>query len=176
MSPLHLNRGPLLRAFLPVWLPPAPPALDGLDMFDRDGWRPESLDYDPAYYEAKRKDYQAAFAFLKDATVPHPAARALRDTLAACREQGARPVLLVMPESSDFRLWYPPAARAAFDELLRRLSREFDCPLVNAAEWMPDQAFTDPAHLHAKGASAFTRRFGTEVLVPLLKGETPRGE
>ena len=33
------------------------------------------------------------------------------------------------------------------------------------------EAFADPAHLHITGASAFTERFGREVLLPLMRGE-----
>jgi hypothetical protein len=171
LAPMFPNRGPLLRSYLPLWLPPATYTIAGLELLDNDGWRPASWAYDRGWYLKMTEEYRQTFAFMKDFQIPPQAAAALRDTLAACRANGIRPMLLMMPESSAFRGWYTPAARVACDAFLQELSRTYDAPLIDARTWMPDEQFVDPAHLVAPGATAFTQRFGREVLVPFLKNE-----
>ena len=97
--------------------------------------------------------------------------RALRDLLALCRHEGIPTVLYLMPEGSIFRGWYTPSTRACFEDHLIRLSREYGVPIVNARTWMPDKYFGDSHHLYRRGASFFTRRFGSEVLSCLIKGQ-----
>ncbi len=174
LAPMVANRGPLLRSFLPQWLPPAPHDVTCMDLIDHDGWRPSGLAHDPNHYERMKADYAQAFAFLKQFMIPPASARALRDMLAVCRAEGIRPLLLLMPESRDFQAWYPPAARVEFERFLRSLSRAQGVPLIDARAWMPKEAYSDPAHLHVPGATAFTQRFGRDILLPLMRGEPAR--
>ncbi len=76
-----------------------------------------------------------------------------------------------MPEGSIFQSWYPPATRAAIEEYLTRISREYRIPVVDARHWMADDYFWDSHHLDRRGATRFTRRFGQEVIPSLVRGK-----
>src|SRR5207302_5656752 len=95
---------------------------------------------------------------------------ALEELLAVCRRERIAAVLVTMPEATDFRGWYPPAARAAIDGCLGRLSREYAVPWADARTWVADDGFEDGHHLLRPGADAFTYRFAQDALVPVLRG------
>ncbi len=171
--PLAGRRRAMLRRWLPAWSPTTDEPCDaGLAMMDDYGWRPERLTHDPAYFRQTTAQYRKVFTFLDTFQIPEPTGQALRDTLALCRREKIGAVLLLMPEPSFFSEWYTAEARAEFGGFLTGLSAEFAVPLVDARAWMADDQFADPAHLTAPGADAFTRRFGREVLRPLLGGPT----
>jgi hypothetical protein len=93
---------------------------------------------------------------------------ALRDTLETCRAAGIRPAILLTPESSEFRSWYPEPGRSELVSLLAGLSHEFGCPLIDAREWLPDEWIGDGHHLTGSGADAFTERLASEALARWL--------
>jgi hypothetical protein len=95
--------------------------------------------------------------------------RALDDILHYCRREGIPVALLLMPEGPTFRSLYPPSMRAGIDAHLQAVSREHDVPLIDAREWLPEEAFWDSHHLLPRGAAAFTERLGREALPPLLR-------
>jgi len=99
---------------------------------------------------------------------PGPAG-ALNDLLTLCRRHGASPLLLIMPEGNEFRSWYSPEARTQIDDYLARLSRDYQAPLIDAREWMADEAFLDSHHLTRAGAMEFSQRLMQRVLGPLLR-------
>jgi hypothetical protein len=96
--------------------------------------------------------------------------RAVRELITLCRREGATPVLLMSPESTEFRSWYAPEAVQLVADYYRDLSRACAVPVVDARAWMADGDFTDGQHLNPRAAAAFTRRLGREVLVPLVEG------
>jgi hypothetical protein len=100
---------------------------------------------------------------------------ALRELLALCRTEGIPAGLIVMPESSEHRSWYPAAARAELAAYLDRLKREFHVPLIDARCWIADADFYDSHHLWPRGAATFTRRFQVEALEPFLQGKLVQG-
>jgi hypothetical protein len=89
--------------------------------------------------------------------------RALREAVATARAHGSRVGFLFLPESTEFRAWYPPRAERAAREHLDSLSRELDVPVLDTRDWMPDGLFVDGFHLSRTGADAFSRRFGPEI-------------
>jgi hypothetical protein len=91
---------------------------------------------------------------------------AVRDMLAACREEGIPVVLYLMPEATSFRAWYPAETRAELKDYLACLRREFGVRVIDAREWLPDDAFADGHHLLPHGSAAFTARFVREVGEP----------
>jgi hypothetical protein len=105
---------------------------------------------------------------LHDFRIARTADRALRALLDRCRRQRIRVALLLMPEGSAFRNWYPPRSRRLVDAYLADLSRAYRVPVIDARRWLPDGQFADSHHVLPAGADAFTRRFGREALVPLL--------
>jgi hypothetical protein len=72
-------------------------------------------------------------------------------------------VLVVTPESSVFRSWYPPEAVAAMQRLLAQLHDTWGVPIIDAREWLPDKDFSDGHHPLPDGAEAFTLRLIEEV-------------
>src|SRR5581483_9834485 len=93
-----------------------------------------------------------------------------REILATCRQEGIAAGLVVLPEARWFRDLYPPAARAEVADYLGRLGRECQVPVIDARDWVADEDFADGYHLRPGGATAFTTRFGADVLRPLLVG------
>jgi hypothetical protein len=107
-----------------------------------------------------RRDYADCFG--EHFTLSADADRALRELLGLCRRWGIRPALLLMPDS--FRRLYHPAARAAADAYVRRLSGEYQAPVIDARAWAADTEFFDGVHLCHAAAAKLSRRFGREVL------------
>ncbi len=89
--------------------------------------------------------------------------QAIRDTLALCRQHGIEPVLLLTPESSEFRSWYDPAALKRFEASLAELCREHRVRLIDARSWLADADFTDGHHPLRRGAVAFSQRLVREL-------------
>jgi hypothetical protein len=91
------------------------------------------------------------------------AGRALRELFDTCRAQGIAVVLFLTPEASEFRGWYPPAARRELSDYLMKLGRDYSAPVIDARRWIEDSDFSDGHHLLSRGAAAFTQRFANEV-------------
>lgn len=89
--------------------------------------------------------------------------RALRESVAVARSHGTRVAFAWLPESTEFRGWYPPEAERLGRDHLAGLCRELGVPLINARVWMPDAVLADGFHLTRDGAADFTRRFGPAV-------------
>jgi hypothetical protein len=98
-----------------------------------------------------------------------PAAeRALRELLADCRRAGIRARLIVTPESTRHRAWYPTGTDEALSGLVSRLRADFGVGTVWAREWLADDEFYDTHHTIERGAWHFTDRLHREVLGPWL--------
>lgn len=115
-----------------------------------------------------RAEYEAVLAGL---TPGGGAARALRGLLTTCKERNIPTRLVLMPEGTPFRSWYGPGADDRLLAFLRGASAEYDAPLTDARDWLPDGQFSDAHHMLAAGAEAFTDRLTREVIRPAL---TPR--
>ncbi len=101
-------------------------------------------------------------AILRDYRPGGPAIAALRELLDRCRDAGVPVRLVLMPESGEFRALYGPGADA-------RLAAVLPADVVDAREWLPDDAFNDGHHMLARGAEAFTDRLGREVVAAAVK-------
>ena len=96
-------------------------------------------------------------------------AAAVRDTLDACRAANVKAALLLAPESSEFRDWYPEPGRSRVVPLLAGLAREAGgAPLFDARDWLADELLGDGHHLTGTGADAFTARLTRDALAPWL--------
>jgi hypothetical protein len=102
--------------------------------------------------------------------------KAMHELLDECRAGGTRVVLVLMPEHSALRGWYPPRARAAFHAWLSRLRADSRLPIIDARTWSPDEHFADHCHLMPDGARQFSARFGRDVMRPLLAGRLPAAD
>jgi hypothetical protein len=123
-----------------------------------DGLTPEDI---RTRTERAHEAYHQTFGAFRLAEQP---ARALEDLLACCRQDGVRAALLLMPEGSVFRSWYPPGMRAGCDAWLSALCRREGVPLVDARTWVEDAGFWDGHHLFPAGAVRFTQRWTREAL------------
>jgi hypothetical protein len=81
-----------------------------------------------------------------------------------------------MPEPGVTRGWYSPESRALVQRYLTGLGRQFDVPVIDTRDWLPDRDFTDCCHMWDRAAGPFSDRFAREVLAPLLEGKSPGGE
>jgi hypothetical protein len=163
--PLYAHRSGILAECAPAGLAPRGPWVRRL--WDPRGgeWRAISEGVTPQ----QRRDLTADarrryFRKLQNFRVAPGADSALRALLTLCRERGIGVVLFLMPESSEFRSWYPPPARERLSAYLASLRRDYGTPLIDARSWIPDDDFWDGHHLLRGGAAAFTQRFAAEVL------------
>jgi hypothetical protein len=137
---------------------------------DRDGWLPYPFDVVP---EAERRKglarTRAEYApTLGGFHLAQASDRILRDLIAAAHRRGIRVGLYLMPESPEYRSWYPPAARAALTDYLSTLSRECNVRVFDATDWLGEESFSDGHHLLKSGATSFSERFGRECLGPWI--------
>jgi hypothetical protein len=138
---------------------------------DDHGWMPYSGDEVPPERriqdtEFAHQQYAASWGDFRLASGP---SQALDDILDACRQQAIPVALLLMPEGPTFRAHYSPSMRAGITAHLQAVSRTYHVPLIDARDWLPDDAFGDSHHLLPHGAAAFTKRFEREALTPLLQ-------
>ncbi len=102
--------------------------------------------------------------------------KGLRDALETCRTAGIRAALLITPESTEFRSWFPELGRSQIVPLVSELAGEFRVPFFDAREWIADEFLGDGHHLSGAGADVFTERLGREKLGPWLRGFCRGGE
>jgi hypothetical protein len=105
-----------------------------------------------------------------------PSCQALHDLLGRCRAEGLPAALVFMPESAEYRGWYPPDAWAAIEAFVDGLGRDYGATVINARAWVADDHFSDGHHLFAAGAVAFTARLGPHVTRLLAPNGVARGE
>jgi hypothetical protein len=87
----------------------------------------------------------------------------LLGTIRRARANGATVVAVVMPEGNEFRCLYSPSALAGVSALLDRLRNEAGVDVVDARDWLPDEAFFDQHHLTPEGAAIFSARFQRDI-------------
>jgi hypothetical protein len=161
-------RSGLLAWVAPQWL--LPQARWGENLWDYRGGEWRVIGDKVSAQECRRLTDDARRRYapsLQHFCIADDADHALRELLDACRAQRIAVVLFVMPESSEFRSWYPPEARRRLSEYLNVLHRQYGAPLIDARCWVADWGFSDGHHLLSWGAAAFTRRFAEEALAAL---------
>jgi hypothetical protein len=131
-------------------------------------WPKASADVLPAHYEDARKVTQPELDKLT--LTPHTD-WCIREMLGECRRRGIKTALMMLPESRVLRSWYGPEALAKINGALVAYQAEYGPPLIDARDWLTDDGLVDFSHMTPEGAVAFSRRFGREVLPPLLRGQ-----
>jgi len=140
---------------------------------DRCGWR-SPIDERPSSDRCSRATAQARSEYgptLQRFELGGSNCAALRMLLGRCRDCRLPAVLVLMPEASEFRNLYPPAAWAQVQAFLDQLRDEFDVPLINARNWVADADFMDTHHVFVPGAKTFTERLGREVVLPFFQAQ-----
>jgi hypothetical protein len=166
VSAVYENRERLFAQVDASWLPWNRRMDTGWQGLDPWGWLP-GLDEHPqtrARRAARLAHCEAIYrAQFHEYAIDPVADRAMREAVTLARSHGAKVAFAYLPESTEFRGWYPPGVETAGREYLARLCRELAVPLIDARTWMPDEYLVDGFHLSRAGAAEFTRRFGPAV-------------
>ena len=167
VNPVFENRQRWLLHVFPSWVPWHRRLDATWTAIDPWGWLP-GLDVpnpqEPHTRAARLAHCEPIYREQFDGFFIHPlATRAIRDTVALARENGAKVALVYLPESTEFRTWVPPAVERAGRDHLNGLCRELDVPLIDAKLWLEDGLLVDGFHPSRLGAAEFTRRFGPAV-------------
>jgi hypothetical protein len=170
--PWFAHRYCFMSRYAPGWLP-FQSRLDYIwHGLDSSGWfachsAPASPDEHRRWVDKVRSDFGGAFRDFHVSSAPD---QALRELLALCRREGIAVTLILAPEASEFRGWYPDGARAAVATYLAGLCRTYQVPVIDASDWVDDEDFFDNHHLLARGARVFTERLGRELLRRWIEG------
>jgi hypothetical protein len=154
----------------PKWLPPGAVRPERLAAEHR-GWRvpffigPVPRDHYLAAVQQNRSLFEGPTRSVRADTSP---ARALRDLVRECREDGAKVAVWVTPEASDVRAWYSPESDRALRTLMAELQAD-GVVAVDGREWLPDEAFSDGHHAVRSWADAYTRHVVEQALLPALR-------
>jgi hypothetical protein len=182
LVPCYSQRFALLAHALPSWLPQDSPAYKERSalkqLLDESGFLPMPPSVTPEDYRNRvqraRLDYFLPFP--EHFTVSAESDRALRELLETCRRERIEVIALVlMPEGTDLRSWYPRPAWDGLRGYLRGLCSQYGTRLVDASCWLGDGSFIDGHHPTLPGAAAFSDRFGRDVLGPWWR-QHDRGE
>jgi hypothetical protein len=139
------------------------------------GWKP-GCDFKPGPSESRtilvsqaRGVFERLFT---DYRIDSQQERALRETVVLARKKGVEVGFIYMPESSEFRGWYPPILEKAAREHFARITQELGVVAIDARTWMDDGQFSDGFHLTRIGAAEFTLKLrpAIDAAFPSLKG------
>lgn len=108
---------------------------------------------------------------LQDFRVTDVADQSLRELITLCRQRQVALVLVLTPESSEFRGWYPASTWQIVQDYCTRLGHQCAVPVIDARAWLADDDFLDAHHALPRGAETFTNRLSRDVLQPLIRGE-----
>jgi hypothetical protein len=169
-APFYGRRLALVSRLAPGLLPQGS-RMDGAWRVDPSGGVPTTYEYPTPEQRQRalaraREEYRY---YLSDFRLGGPACDGLCELLASCRQDGVPAALVLMPEGPVFRSWYPPGAGRAVRDWLEAVGERLDVPLIDAREWMEEDDFVDSHHLLPEAAGRFTRRLGSEGVLPLLR-------
>lgn len=159
-SPWSGLRFQLLSAVKPRW---RPAGLEGLDanrpqIAATQGWGPWD-DASKEIVQQRLPTVKAAYdGHLRAIRFDRPHAQALRETIAVLEAAQVRPVVVMLPEGSAFRSWYAPDVSRALRDYWDDLRRTTHATLIDAREWLGDEAFADGHHIARRSARELTRR------------------
>ena len=180
VSPAVHYRMSLLGRYAPFLVPPLSSiSLDfgelAWEKLDGAGWLPSPFERPgpEGFAEAMERGKTLTKPLLDEFQISEVSDRALCDLLDECRTHGIRVALIILPEHSALRGWYPPSTRASLTAYLLRLGATYHAPVIDARTWCGDEEFVDYCHLQPVGARSFSERFGREVYRPLLEGQAP---
>ena len=82
---------------------------------------------------------------------------------------GRAPEAIIKLDANENPYGPSPRVQAALGAFQDRLRREFGVRVVDAREWLPDEAFVDSHHVVRPWAKPYTERLATEAVVPQLR-------
>jgi hypothetical protein len=158
----------LLARVQRLWLPPGI-VQHRKDIGETGGWGP----WDPvpaAIARQRMEEVRQAYEWqLRTIRLHGPHVEAFDELLRDCRRDGVRVAVVIPPEGSTFRAWYPPAVQAELVAFQDRLRKEFGATVLDARDWLPDEAFVDSHHVVRTWAKPYTERLVREAVVPALR-------
>ncbi len=162
LKTLHTYRYNLLDSFAPALLP-CPFGMGLLLRSDNRGHVPGIVV--PAQDELKylaqaRVEYNDAF---QASSIGGAALHAIYDMIHTVKQHGGKPLLIVMPESDEFRNWYHPQLQQVVSEQFCALAEHHQVPLIDASTWLSREDFADGHHAVPLGTAKFTQRFQQEL-------------
>lgn len=172
MLPWHRHRNDLVHRLAPALATPGT-FIDEEDMrlgpLGGDiGWQ-ITKDESPEFLERALAHARTGYApRLQEFTIKESAIRAHCELVEMCRQDGVQVVLLLTPEGSEFRSWYPPEALQQIDAWCAAMRNAYGVPVVDARTWLPDSDFMDSHHVLNRGANTFTKRLEQELFIPLV--------
>jgi hypothetical protein len=163
----------LLARVQPRWLPPGI-VQHRKDIGETGGWGPWDP-VPPAVARQRVEEVRQAYASqLHAIRIDGPHVQAFEELLRDCQRDGVRVAVVLPPEGSTFRAWYPPNVQAALVAFQDRLRREFGVRVLDARDWLPDGAFVDSHHVVRAWATPYTERLAREAVVPELRSTSAR--
>jgi hypothetical protein len=178
LVPWFSHRICLLSRFAPAWLPVGARQDGNWGTLDGWGWLPskEMPDLDGSARRRGRELNRQFFSpILEHWEASVLSDRALRELVQLCRQQDIGVALLFMPETREFRSWYPPRVAAALDDYVARLGDRYGVAVIDARTWAREEEFNDTHHLNPRGAATFTARLGRQALRPFFEGRLRAG-
>jgi len=161
----------LLARIQPKWLPPGI-VQHRRDIGETGGWGP----WDPVPPDIARlrleEVRQAYESQLQAIRIEGPHVEAFEELLRECRRDGVGVAVVVPPEGSTFRAWYSASVQSGVAAFEDRLRREFGVTVLDAREWLPDEAFVDSHHVVRAWAKPYTERLAREAVIPNLRTTT----
>jgi hypothetical protein len=177
--PGYFGRFVLMNLLIPCWLSPQNRMDSNWRDLDDWGWLECPYPRDAESYRirvAQAHEYYAPI--FEHFRISEVADRTQRELLSLCEREQIAVSLVLMPEGSEFRSWYPPQVQAEVDAYLAELKRAFGTRVIDARTWSADEDLLDGFHLMPHGAAAYTRRLVREALPSLMahnsKHEEPR--
>ncbi len=156
----------LMHLMAPEWLPR--PHRQDWTWKDIDGWgwKPPPVWPDAAAARARLlPQCQAIYQPLLQRFTPDPRAeQALRHAVRRLQREGVRVGLILLPESAQFRSWYPQHVQVQVQQQLAALCREERLPLLDTRDWMEEEDLIDGFHLTRPAAARYTRRLLAELV------------
>lgn len=126
---------------------------------EADGWLDPGSEADSRQPRLLRESLRVHGPLLRRFAA-HPAQdRSLRETVALCRQHGARPTFFLTPNSPGYLRAVAPEFRRDFLTYCRRLAVEEKVPLAGALEWGREDDFVDGSHLVRGRTLEFTGDF-----------------
>jgi hypothetical protein len=167
MNPIWGLRQTYMQQIALDWVPWAK-RTDGLYTYlDPWGWsRGPSVPMDG--HEARTRKFVAWAVTLfreqfKSFEITPDADRALRESVALARANGAKVGFVFLPESSEFRSWYPANVERLVGDHQRAMREELNIPMINACTWLEDGYFADGFHVTELGGLVFSHKLKSAV-------------
>jgi hypothetical protein len=161
-NPFYEHRLRILNQIVPSWLVHSRRFDGAWDRLDPWGWLPG---YDRDLNATERVErHKLAWDYFHRVFAQYRtderARLALREIVTLAKVRGMPITILWLPESTEFRAWYPKDVLEQGERAIEAFCREEGISFVDARTWVPDVHLGDGFHLNIPGAEVFSRKLG----------------